>query len=262
MSAISLNASLKSLGIIGVGAFGEFMLKHLTPYFDITIYDARRDVSHLTSVYRVKTGTLAEAASCDIVIPSVPVGEIEGVILQIKDRLRKGQLVVDVASVKCLPTDILNEHLPDGVDGVSVHPLFGPQSGRYGIHGQNIAVVNVRGDRANCVMDFLRNRLDLNVIETTAEEHDTQMAYVQGLTHMIARVFKKIDMPEIVQETKTFSLLKQAIDIVKDDSDELFHAIQRDNPFVEKTKQAFFDSVRELEASLQEIKPHMRRPKL
>ncbi len=249
----------KSLAIIGVGAFGEFTLKHLTPYFKTTIHDPKRDISHLVNTYNVEISDLKTACQSDIIVIAVPVREIEGVVNQIKGYLRPGQLVMDVASVKCLPTEILSRNIPEGIDLVSVHPLFGPQSGRFGIHGQNIAVVNVRGDRAKCVEDFLKNRLDLTVMSTTAEEHDMQMAYVQGLTHMIARVFQKIDKPEIVQETKTFSLLRQAVDIVKDDSDELFHAIQRDNPFVEKSKQGFFDAVRELEASLHAIKTSQKK---
>lgn len=240
----------KSLAIIGVGAFGEFMLKHLTPYFDVSIYDAKRDLTAVASTFTAKVKSFEDACKSDIVVIAVPVQVMETVIKNIVPHLRAGQLVLDVASVKCAPTKLLADNLPQDVDIVSVHPLFGPQSGRYGIHGQNIAVVNVRGSRSDCVIEFLRDRLDLTVFDTTAEEHDRQMAYVQGLTHMIAKVFKKIDVPEIALETKTFSLLRQMVNIVKDDSDELFYAIQRDNPFVDTTKQAFFDAVKELEARL------------
>lgn len=244
----------KSLGIIGIGAFGEFMLKHLTPYFQISIYDLKRDLSGLTSQYNVAIKTLDEISQSDIVVIAVPVQEIKSLVEQIKDKLRPGQLLMDVASVKCVPTKILADNVPENIDIVSVHPLFGPQSGRFGIHGQNIAVVNVRGDRTKCVVDFLKKRLDLTVIETSAEEHDLQMAYVQGLTHMIAKVFKKIDVPEMAMQTKTFALLREAINIVKDDSDELFYAIQRDNPYVDGTKEAFFNAVKELEIKLHEAK--------
>lgn len=241
----------KTLGIIGIGAFGEFMLKYLVPYFQTTIYDSKRDIALFANSHNVNiAATLDEICQCDVVIIAVPVRAIEGIVEQIKDKLRPGQLVMDVASVKCLPIEILSGQLPEFVDIVSLHPLFGPQSGRYGIHGQNISVIDVRGNRVDCVMDFLKARLDLNIIVTTAEQHDLQMAYVQGLTHMIAKVFKKIDMPEIVQQTKTFSLLRDMVDIVKNDSDELFLAIQRDNPYVDGTKQAFFNAVKELEISL------------
>jgi prephenate dehydrogenase len=243
----------KTLGIIGVGAFGEFMLKHISPYFDISVFDARRDLTDVGTLYNVKIKNLEDVARCDVVILSVPVQEIETVTRQIVSFLRPGQLVMDVASVKCMPTDILKREIPEGIDIVSLHPLFGPQSGRLGINGMNVAVVNVRGIRGPCVIDYLK-RLNLTVFETTAEKHDQQMAYVMGLTHMIAKVFKKIDVPEIAMETKTFALLREAISFVIDDSDELFYAIQRDNPYVDGTKEAFFTAVKELEVKLHQAK--------
>ena len=239
----------QTLSIIGVGAFGEFMLKHVSPYFDVAIFDAKRDLSEVTSLYNVKAGSLEEICRSDIIVLSVPVQQMGAIAEDIKPYLHRGQLVIDVASVKCLPVKILSDALPEFADIVSLHPLFGPQSGRHGIEGLNVAVVNVRGDRTPCVIEFLK-RLNLTIFETTAEDHDTQMAYVMGLTHMIAKVFKKMDLPEIFMETKTFALLQKAVSYVIDDSDELFYAIQRDNPFVDTTKEKFFTAVKELENHL------------
>lgn len=240
----------KSLSIIGVGAFGEFMLKHVTPYFETKVHDAMRDLSDIVTAYNVEACSLEEAAQSDIVVLAIPVRSIEGVLMQIKDKFKIGQLIIDVASVKVMPSAILSKHVPQGVDAVSLHPLFGPQSGKNGIHGLNIAVINVQGDRNQCIADFLSAKLGLNVIHCTAEEHDRQMAYVQGLTHMIAKVFQRMQVPPITQATTTFSLLQQMVDIVKNDSDALFRAIQTDNPFVEETKMKFFDCVRTLESDL------------
>ncbi len=239
----------QSMSIIGIGAFGEFMLKHVSPYFDVHIYDTKRDLTDVKALYNVQTSGLEDICKSDVIVLAVPVQQMGAIAEQIKGFLKQGQLVIDVASVKCLPIKILSDVLPAFVDIVSLHPLFGPQSGKHGIEGLNIAVVNVRGERNDCVIEFL-NRLKLSIFETTAEEHDTQMAYVMGLTHMIAKVFKKMELPEIFMETKTFALLQKAVSYVIDDSDELFHAIQRDNPFVDMTKEKFFASVKQLEEQL------------
>lgn len=239
-----------SLSIIGVGAFGEFMLKHVTPYFNVRIYDKERDLSQLTSTYNVTACDIYEAALSDVIIIAVPVRSIESVIKQITDIIQPGQLVVEVASVKCMPMEILRENLNPDVDFIGLHPLFGPQSGKNGIHGLNIAFVTNDYEHSSQVKDFLENSLGLNVFVCTAEEHDMQMAYVQGLTHMIAKVFQMMNLPEINQETKTFELLRKMVDVVKDDSDELFQAIQTDNPYVAGTKDKFFRAVKELENKL------------
>ncbi len=241
----------QTVSIIGGGAFGEFMLQHLTPYFHVKLFDAHKDISALTQLYTITPCTsLTESVDADIIILAVPVHAIEDTCKQLAPHLTEGQLVMDVASVKTLPQQVMLDTLPNTVDLVGLHPLFGPQSGKYSIHNQNIAVVNIRGERSEGIIAFLKDQLHLNVIPCTAEEHDQQMAYVQGLTHMIARVFQNMDIPEIKQETKTFSLLQDMVNIVKNDSDELFKAIQTDNPFVEETKDKFFTAVKDLENTL------------
>lgn len=225
------------------------MLKHVAPYFDISIFDPERNLDDVMALYNARNTDLDGICSCDIIVIAVPVQQIGTIVDSIKDKVAAGQLIIDVASVKCLPIKLLSQKLPDNVDIVSLHPLFGPQSGKHGIEGLDIAVINVRGSRDASVIEFLK-RLNLNIFETTAEVHDMQMAYVMGLTHMIAKVFKRMEIPKITMQTKTFSLLNEAIGYVIDDSDELFYAIQRDNPFVDDTKEAFFTAVKELEAKL------------
>lgn len=244
----------KTLAIIGIGAFGEFMLKHVTPYFYTFITDEFRDLSEISKTYNVTLCSLEQAAKADFIVIAVPVSAIKEIVIKIKDLVGPGQLIMDVASVKCIPTKILDEYLPRNVDIIGLHPLFGPQSGKKGINDHNIALVNIRGNRNQEVSEFLSTCLGLKVIECSADEHDQQMAYVQGLTHMIAKVFQMMDIPAIHQETKTFSLLRQMVDTIKSDSDELFKAIQTDNPYVDDTKKLFFNSVKELEKKLHSIK--------
>ncbi len=157
----------QTLGVVGVGAFGAFMLKHLIPYFDVTVYDKSRDLSAIEDTYNVTIGTLTGIAACDVIILAVPVRALEQTLTDIKPLLRVGQLVIDVCSVKCQPVALLEKNLPAGVEAVSIHPLFGPQSARDGIAGLKIAVCPVRGEGAAAVAKFLhetlrifQNRLD------------------------------------------------------------------------------------------------------
>ncbi len=239
----------QSLGIIGIGAFGEFMLKYVTPYFNVVVFDNKRDLKPVTAIYNVKAGTLDDVCACDVVVIATPVPTLQSVADQIKSKVKKGQLVMDVASVKTLPTQILLKTLPDFVDIASLHPLFGPQSGKHGIHNLNIAICDVRGGRGACLEKFLKG-LGLNTIPTTPEQHDREMAYVQGLTHMIAKIFVTMKLPPMQQTTKTFDLLQELVELVRYDSDELFRAIEKDNPYMAETKRGFFDAVQELESML------------
>ncbi len=237
-------------GIIGVGAFGEFMLKHITPYFDVRIYDAFRNLENIEATYNLSVLSLEDVARSDVLILAVPVKEMEATVRAICPFLREGQLLVDLCSVKCKPVEILKKYVPSGIDIVSLHPLFGPQSGKRGISGLNIALCNIVGNRGGVIHDFLQNKLFLNVFETTPEQHDREMAYVQGLTHMIAKVFVRMDVPEIHQQTKTYAHLNDMVELIRYDSEDLFLAIQRDNPYVHEATEKFFAAVRSLEESL------------
>ena len=238
-----------SLGLIGVGAFGAFAVPHLAPHFDLVLHD-RRDVSDLAQKHKGVAGTLDEAAACDVVMLAVPVQQMESVLRAIAPHLKSGALVIDVASVKIKPTEWMKSILPAHVDVVGLHPLFGPQSGSGGIADLNIVVCNVRGERGEAVQTFLKDDLGLNVFATTPEDHDRQLAYVQGLTHLIAKVVVAMDLPEFGLTTKTFDYMKQMVEMVRYDSDDLFKAIERENPFTAEAKESFFNAARKLEDKL------------
>lgn len=242
--------SRQKIGIIGVGAFGEFMLKYLIPYFNVSVYDAHRDLGAVAATYNLAVENLEGVCASDIVILCVPVSRLGEVAQQIRGFIKPGQLVIDLCSVKCLPVKIMQDTFGPEIELLSLHPLFGPQSGKFGIHGMNVALCNINSPRAACVAEFLSKTLGLNVHETTPERHDQEMAYVQGLTHMIAKIFTHMDIPEIHQKTRTYTLLDEMVEMIRYDSEELFNAIQRDNPYVDGTKQKFFEAVKALEKRL------------
>src|ERR1700733_10879760 len=159
----------QSLGIIGVGAFGAFIVPHLAPHYDVTLFDAHKNVDALAKKHRVKSGDLRRVAACDVVIVAVPVQKMKKLFADIAPFVKPGALVIEVGSVKTKPTEWMKKHLPKHADAIGLHPLFGPQSGKNGIKGLNVAVCNVRGARANSVAAFLKNKLKLNVFKTTAK---------------------------------------------------------------------------------------------
>lgn len=240
----------QSLGIIGVGAFGRFMTQHLASSFDVVVCDPYVDTTELVRAVSVKTGDLSQIAACNIIVIAVPVQKFESVLRELAPRLQSGSLVLDVASVKIKPSDLMQEILPSHVDIVGTHPLFGPQSGKNGIEGLNIVVTNIRGKRSACVVDFLEKKLKLKVHQATPEEHDKELAYVQGLTHLLAKVVVAMDLPKFRFTTKTYDYMDQMVEMIRYDSEDLFRAIERENPFSSEAKKAFFSAARNLEDKL------------
>lgn len=237
----------KTLSVIGVGAFGEFMIPHLLPFFHVEAHEPLRDISPLCNRFCVTPVDFDRAARADIVLLAPPIQEIESVAKRMAGLARPGSLVIDVCSVKMEPARILAEFLPGHCDIVGTHPLFGPQTGAKGIAGLNISVCKVRGDRDQAVADFLARELRLNVIRTTPEDHDRELAVVQGLTHLLSKVIVEMNLPPVTQTTATFDKLRELVESVRYDSDQLFRAIENRNPFTADVKRNFFRSAERIE---------------
>lgn len=243
----------KTLGLVGLGAFGRLMLKHLQPHFDVRAYDPSQEAIAFGREHGVAMLSCAEVAQSSLVVLGPPVPRMEEAVAQIKDHLIPGTLVLDVGSVKFNIAQLLEKELPPTVDIVCTHPLFGPQSGKHGIEGLKIAVCPVRGqERADRVIAFLRDVLKLEVILTSPEEHDREMAMVMGLTHMVAKVLLEMEPLPRNMTTKSFERLMEAVDMLRYDSMELFLAIERDNPFSHDVRKTFFSKADALRRFLEE----------
>jgi len=242
---------MKTLGILGLGAFGQFAVKHLALHFNVVAYDPAPRAAAFARQNGIAFGTLKEAAQADVVILAVPIDKLKEAVRAIKPHLKKGAIVCDVASVKVRPAELLQKELPESVNIVCTHPLFGPQSGKNGIKGLKIAVCPIRGRGIAKIRKFLQAKLGLRVIMTTPAEHDREVAAVQGLTHMIAKVLVAMEPLPKKMTTKSFDLMMDAIEMVRHDSMELFLAIERDNPFSAKLRHKFFKKAEELRTFLE-----------
>lgn len=238
-----------SLGIIGLGAFGRLMARHLQPHFRLCAHDpALPPGAEADGVVLV---SLPDTAGCAIVVLAVPVGQLADTARAIGPFLRPGTLVLDVGSVKTVPAGIMLRELPDHVGIVATHPLFGPQSARDGIKGLKVAVCPVRGTAAPRVGAFLRRALGLQVIMTTPDAHDREAAMVQGLTHLIAKVLVQMEPLPTRMTTRSFDLLMQGVGLVRYDVPEVFQAIERSDPYAREVRRRFFNLASELDAELE-----------
>ncbi len=243
------------IGIIGFGAFGRLMAQHLRQHFRPCAYDPALPPGPCAEMRGVMLTGLPDAASCPVVVLAMPVNRLAEAVGAIGPHLRPGTLVLDVGSVKVMPAAILAQGLPEYVDIVATHPLFGPQSASGGIKGLKIAVCPVRGTRGRQVAAFLRRALGLQVIMTTPEAHDREAATVQGLTHLIAKVLVEMEPLPTRMTTRSFDLLMQAVGMVRHDAPAVFQAIERSNPYSQAVRRRFFDLASALDAELADTPP-------
>lgn len=240
---------MQRLGLIGFGQFGQLAASVLKDHFDVLVTDRAPDAAARAAALGVGFGTLEDAAARDIVVVAVPVVAMREVFAAIAPHLKPDALVVDVGSVKVLPSRWMVELLPATVDIVATHPLFGPQSARTGLKGLRFVVCPIRGGRDGCVADFGR-ALGLAVTVTTPEEHDEEMAYVQALTHLIGRSLVNLGIPDERLATQSYQHLLELCGLIGADTFELFTAIQTQNPYAPKVANAF---VKEAQSLLEQV---------
>lgn len=243
---------MRTLGIIGFGGFGQFMVKHLQPYISVTVHDLT-DLSHVAAEHNVEWGSLQDTASKDIVILAVPVQFLEPLLIDIKSFLKTDALVVDVSSVKVKPIALMLKHLPPSVDILGTHPLFGPQSGKHGVKGLNVVICPVRSKKTRAVIHFLSHVIQLTVLERTPETHDKQMAYVQALTHFIGRSINEMDIPDVEQKTPAYQYLLDIKRNLGGDSMDLFLTIELENPYAKRVREEFMGALKSLNDRLEHI---------
>ncbi len=239
------------MSIVGFGAFGRFIAPHLRAHFDVIAHD-RGDISAAARDAGVRNGSLEQAAAASIVVLAVPVQNLESVLLAAAPHVRSDALVIDVCSVKLSPLEMMLRALPASASIVGLHPLFGPQSGKDGVAGLPIAVCPARASPATveCVRGFLRDRLALRIIETTPDEHDRQMAYVQALTHFVSRAVGSMDLPGTPMATRAYERFLAMKSDLQNDSFDLFLTIQQHNPYAARVREELMRTMEELERAI------------
>lgn len=100
--------------------------------------------------------------------------------------------------------------------------------------------------------NIFSEKLKLEVFEMTIQQHDKEMAYIQGITHFIGRTLKQMAIPDAVLATTSYSHLRETSELVGYDSDDLFLSIQLDNPYVKEAREALLTEIVSLDDWVQE----------
>lgn len=205
------------------------------------------DLGHAVMIADVDTKlTASEAARhADVVIVSVPIDVTVDVIKEVGPHVRGDAVLADVTSIKSAPVRAMLESSDASV--VGTHPLFGPSV--HSLQGQRIALVEARGDTWGKWFEQMFAARGMNVVRTTAKEHDETMAVVQVLTHFATEVaglaMASLNVP--LEQTLQFTspvylieLLMTARHFAQDPN--LYASIQMSNEQTPRVLDAFHDA--------------------
>ncbi len=222
---------------------------------ELLVFD--RDPKKLQGL--AQAATFANTVSAPLIVLSVPISEMAAVCKQMAPLLREGQIVVDTCSVKEKPIAEMLTHLPESVQLLGTHPLFGPDSGEQGIEGLKIALCPVRIERAayEWVCGCLK-QLGLTLMETTPQEHDRQIARSQAIFHLIAQTIKELQWAGQAISTPGPAEFYRLIESVQHDTDQLFFDMERGNPYAADCRDQFIRAMTEIhEGLLENLESHL-----
>ena len=223
------------IGLIGFGRLGQLISKYLVKDFTLCIFDQKKDYKEEIHRLGAKFASLVEVSKCDMIILSIPISNLELCVKELSKSIKKESLVIDVCSVKETPIQIMEDYLPKEVQILGTHPMFGPDSVGESLSDAKIALCHVRVEEKTYqkIKNYLKS-LDLQVLETTAKEHDEQISRSLLLTHLIGRTLMAFGAEELEIDTKGYQRLLTILEHVGNDSLQLFKDMNNHNKFAKK----------------------------
>ena len=174
---------IKTIGILGgTGQMGQWFRKFLG--------EARCNV--LISGRRTPLTYQQCIEQSDVVIINVPIRNTVDVIHDVGRYFRPGQLITDNTSIKTQPVEAMLAAVPEGVEVLGMHTIFGPRV--ESLRNQNIVFTRtpLSGARAKEFEDIFY-KYGATITYTTPQYHDKQMAFHQNLEH-----FTKIALAQVL----------------------------------------------------------------
>jgi prephenate dehydrogenase len=109
--------------------------------------------------------------------------------------------------------------------------------------------VRIGGKRIEKVKHYLGSK-GLILIETSAEDHDRQIAVSLALTHTIGRSLAQFGAHPQVIDTEGYKRLLRVLEVVENDTWQLFEDMNRYNSYAQNARQAFIAAMNEIEGKL------------
>lgn len=244
-----------NVGIIGGSdGLGKTLIYYFRDEFDVYItgrdHNKGRAVAEEMNVNYIESNA-GLANISDILVVSVPIQHTCDVIREVAPFMKEGSVMVDVTSVKEGPSRTMAEVLPDTIEYIPTHPIFGPRTTE--LDNQVIVLTPGRkGEWYEKVHRYLESK-NMRVIETTSEKHDFMMSIVQVLTHFsfistASAIEKlKVDLSETEDyESPIYNLMIDMIARIVSQNPYLTYNIQAMNSNGPKVRNTFAEAVIEL----------------
>jgi len=239
------------IGIIGFGRFGKLITKYLSEDNKVYVFSRSGKDGEIKKSNGIPA-SLQEVCKKEVVIPCVPISQFGNTLKKIKNLLKDNSLVADVCSVKEYPVKIMKKLLPEKIEILATHPMFGPDSASETIKGRKIVLCRVRvsNDKYKKIKIYLEKK-GLVVIESTPEKHDKEIAKTLILTHFIGRSLIDFGAKNLDIDTEGYKRLMNILEMVKNDTKQLFEDMNHYNKYSKEIRKCFMSSLSKIDKRLE-----------
>ena len=239
------------IGIIGFGRFGKLTAGYLAEDFEVYVFNRTNKSAEIKKA-GARSASLKTVCRQKIVILCVPISTFKEVLFEIGPLLNKDSVVVDVCSVKVYPTEWMKTSLPETVSILATHPIFGPDSASDSLKGRKIFLSPIRISKQpyQKIKTYLASK-ELVLIESTPEDHDEQIAVSLSLTHYIGRALSEFGAAPLGIDSEGYKRLLHILEVVENDTWQLFYDMHRYNPYAQKKRTAFLQALQKIEEQIE-----------
>ena len=244
-----------NVGIIGgTDGLGKTLVYYFRDEFSVFItgrdhVKGKEVADELNVSYIESNAGLANIS--DILVISVPIEHTSDVIREVAPFMKSGSVMIDVTSVKEEPAKTMAEVLPENIEYIPTHPIFGPRT-TFLDNQVIVLTADKKGKWYEKVYNYLESK-NMRIIETTADKHDYMMSIVQVLTHFsfisTASAIEKlrVDISETEDyESPIYNLMIDMIARIVAQNPYLTYNIQSMNNNGPKIRNTFAEAVSEL----------------
>ncbi len=243
------------VGVYGYGGMAEQLVKTFSRAGHKVIVTGRNleKTKELAKRYKVEWGKPEEVAKrVEWLILAVPPEAVPGLVKELAPLMRSGALISDISSVKKKVVDEVLKVLPEYIEYISLHPLFGPEVEPL---GETVVVVPVKGyDYWPRLVESILVSMGFEVVTSTPDEHDRAMAVTQVLHHFALlsldeaaeKLSREYGVDYMKYATRSFKTTLQTMKRLKELSD-VIDEIQIGNEYAEHAREEFLKTAKKLD---------------
>jgi prephenate dehydrogenase len=179
------------IAILGAGKMGIWFAKFCKEKGETVILAGRsaEKLAKLKDELQIETTTDFQEAvqNADNVLICTSISSFEEIVKKIAPNTHKGQVIMDICSIKEHPVNIMHQYIKDATV-LGTHPVFGPGSNGVTHKAYVLTPTNPQEEAyAEQYKQWLEKE-GANVFIMTPQKHDELMSIILGLPHFIGIV--------------------------------------------------------------------------